>query len=145
MGQFIKFNIVGVMNTVVDFLVFQLLNLLIGWTYIAQVVGYCCGIVNSYLWNSKWTFRESKTHSKREIALFLVVNLVSLCVSLGVIWLCKNILAIDDAWVSSWIPQMLSPFVKGDTVCKLIAIPITIAVNYLGNKLFVFHTPNKED
>ena len=45
--QFVKFNIVGVLNTLVDFLVFQALNLLLGWTYLAQVVGYCCGIVNS--------------------------------------------------------------------------------------------------
>ena len=38
--QFVKFNIVGVLNTLVDFLVFQALNLLLGWTYLAQVIGY---------------------------------------------------------------------------------------------------------
>ena len=53
--QFIQFGFVGVLNTLVDFLVFQALNLLAGWTYLAQVVGYSCGVVNSYLWNSNWT------------------------------------------------------------------------------------------
>ena len=60
--QFVKFGLVGVINTLVDFLVFQVLNLLVGWTYLAQIAGYCCGIVNSYLWNSNWTFKETKTH-----------------------------------------------------------------------------------
>ena len=85
--QFIQFGFVGVLNTLVDFLVFQALNLLAGWTYLAQVVGYSCGVVNSYLWNSNWTFRDSRTHSAREMLLFLIVNLASLGVSLGVMWL----------------------------------------------------------
>ena len=136
--QFVKFGLVGVINTLVDFLVFQVLNLLVGWTYLAQIAGYCCGIVNSYLWNSKWTFKETKTHSGREMALFLVVNLVSLGVSLGVIWLCREAIGISDAWVAGWIPQWLSGFVRGDTICKLIATPCAIVVNFIGNRLFVF-------
>ena len=137
--QFIKFNIVGVLNTLVDFLVFQALNLLLGWTYLAQVAGYCCGIINSYAWNSNWTFRDSRTRSAREKLLFLIVNLVSLGVSLGVMWFCRSVLVIDDAWVASWMPSFLTSFIKGDTVCKLIAMPFAIVVNYVGNRLFVFH------
>ena len=136
--QFVKFGLVGVINTLVDFLVFQVLNLLVGWTYLAQIAGYCCGIVNSYLWNSNWTFRDSRTHSAREMLLFLIVNLASLGVSLGVMWLCRNALGITDGWVSGWIPAWLSGFVKGDTVAKLIATPCAIVVNFIGNRLFVF-------
>lgn len=136
--QFIQFGFVGVLNTLVDFLVFQALNLLAGWTYLAQVVGYSCGVVNSYLWNSNWTFRDSRTHSAREMLRFLIVNLASLGVSLGVMWLCRNALGITDGWVSGWIPAWLSGFVKGDTVAKLIATPCAIVVNFIGNRLFVF-------
>lgn len=136
--QFVKFAIVGALNTIVDFLVFQALNLLVGWTYLAQVIGYSCGIINSYAWNSNWTFRDMRTRSGRELGTFLLVNLVSLGVSLGVIWLCRNVFVITDAWVASWIPAFLSSFVKGDTVCKLIATPVAIVVNFVGNRLFVF-------
>ena len=76
--QFVKFAIVGALNTIVDFLVFQALNLLVGWTYLAQVIGYSCGIINSYAWNSNWTFRNMRTRSVREMGTFLLVNLVSL-------------------------------------------------------------------
>ena len=97
--QFLKFALVGVLNTVVDFLVFQLFNLTLGWMYLAQVIGYCAGILNSYFWNSRWTFRKEHRRSAREVVTFLVVNLVSLGVSLGVLWLCRNPFGITDAWV----------------------------------------------
>ncbi|MCE5189544.1 MAG: GtrA family protein [Eubacteriales bacterium] len=136
--QIVKFAIVGVLNTLVDFAVFQALNLLLGWVYLAQVIGYTCGIVNSYLWNSNWTFREQRTRSFREIALFVVVNLASLGVSLGVIWLCRDVLGMTNEWAAGWMPAVLSGFIKGDTVDKLIATFFAIVVNYLGNRLFVF-------
>ena len=138
LGQFLKFALVGVLNTVVDFLVFQLLNLTLGWTYLAQVIGYSAGVLNSYFWNSRWTFRKEHQRSAREAAAFVVVNLVSLGVSLGVLWLCRNPFGITDAWVAGWIPAWLGGFVNGDTIAKLIATPGAILVNFIGNKLFVF-------
>ncbi|MDD6046342.1 MAG: GtrA family protein [bacterium] len=136
--QFLKFALVGVLNTVVDFLVFQLFNLTLGWMYLAQVIGYCAGILNSYFWNSRWTFRKEHRRSAREVVTFLVVNLVSLGVSLGVLWLCRNPFGITDAWVAGWVPAWLGGFVKGDTVAKLIATPCAVLVNFIGSKLFVF-------
>lgn len=136
--QFLKFALVGVLNTVVDFLVFQLFNLTLGWMYLAQVIGYCVGILNSYFWNSRWTFRKEHRRSAREVVTFLVVNLVSLGVSLGVLWLCRNPFGITDAWVAGWVPAWLGGFVKGDTVAKLIATPCAVLVNFIGSKLFVF-------
>ena len=136
--QMAKFAIVGVLNTLVDFAVFQTLNLTLGWVYLAQLLGYTAGIVNSYLWNSNWTFREQRTRSLREMALFLLVNLASLGVSLGMIWLLREVVGITNEWVALWMPKMLAGFIKGDTVCKLIATVFAIAVNYLGNRLFVF-------
>jgi len=136
--QMAKFAVVGVLNTLVDFAVFQALNLTLGWVYAAQALGYTFGVINSYLWNSSWTFREQRTRSLREIALFLLVNLASLGVSLGMIWLCREVFGVTNAWAAGWMPAFLAGFVKGDTLCKLIATLFAIAVNYLGNRLFVF-------
>ncbi len=141
--QLVKFAIVGVLNTLVDFAVFQTLNLLLGWVYVAQIFGYTCGIVNSYLWNSNWTFREQRTRSLREMLLFLVVNIVSLGVSLGVIWLCREVFGVTNEWAATWMPDLLSGFVKGDTIAKLIATCVAIVVNFVGNRLFVFNGKEK--
>ena len=136
--QMVKFAIVGVLNTLVDFAVFQTLNLLLGWVYAAQVLGYTFGVINSYLWNSNWTFREQRTRSLKEIGLFLLVNLASLGVSLGMIWLLREVFGVTNEWVAQWMPKAIAGFIKGDTVAKLIATVFAIAVNYLGNRLFVF-------
>ena len=136
--QMMKFAIVGVLNTLVDFAVFQTLNLTLGWVYAAQVLGYTFGVINSYLWNSNWTFREQRTRSAKEMVLFLLVNLASLGVSLGMMWLLREVFGVTNEWVSQWMPKALAGFIKGDTVAKLIATVFAIAVNYLGNRLFVF-------
>lgn len=136
--QMVKFGIVGILNTLVDFAVFQTLNLTLGWVYAAQVLGYTAGVINSYFWNSNWTFREQRTRSLKEMGLFLLVNLASLSVSLGMIWLLREVAGITNEWVATWMPQAIAGFIKGDTLCKLIATVFAIAVNYLGNRLFVF-------
>ena len=64
--QFIKFGLVGVLNTLVDFLVYQLLVYL-GLHYApAQCISYTCGLLNSYFFNSRWTFGKGKRYTKRE-------------------------------------------------------------------------------
>lgn len=144
-GQFLKFAVVGVLNTLVDFAVFQALNLLLGWVYAAQVAGFTCGVINSYLWNSNWTFRKERTKSFREMSLFLLVNILSLGVSLGVMWLCREVFGVTNAWAESWIPEAIAGFVKGDTIAKLIATCFSIVVNYVGNKLLVFNGKGKQE
>ena len=136
--QMVKFAIVGVLNTLVDFAVFQTLNLTLGWVYAAQVLGYTFGVINSYLWNSNWTFREQRTRSLKEMGLFLLVNIASLGVSLGMMWLLREVFGVTNEWVAQWMPAALASFIKGDTIAKLIATMFAIAVNFLGNRLFVF-------
>ena len=65
--QLVKYNIVGVINTLVDFLVYQLLTYL-GMKYaIAQCISYSCGILNSYFFNSRWTFKRDSGRRKKRI------------------------------------------------------------------------------
>lgn len=122
--QFIKFNCVGVLNTVVDFVVYSLMCMLGLHYMLAQVIGYAFGVANSYLLNSLWTFARERKHTAEEFGKFLCVNLVSLGVSLGVLWVCRNPLGIQS-----------------DIGCKLIATPLALIVNFTGNKLFVFKRP----
>lgn len=124
--QFIKFNIVGISNTAVDFSVYFMLTNLVGLNYIlAQTCSYTAGIVNSYIWNTIWTFKKEKHRNAREIILFIIVNLVSYGVSVGVLALCK------DVW---HIPYEL--------INKVAASFCSAMVNFAGNKLFVFNKVN---
>lgn len=57
--QFIKFNMVGLLNTAIDFAVFFLLIWLSTHYAVAQAVAYLAGMVNSYIWNKAFTFKAS--------------------------------------------------------------------------------------
>ncbi|GAC1467230.1 MAG: GtrA family protein [Desulfuromonadaceae bacterium] len=118
-GEFVKFALVGLLNTGVDVAIFFLLTR-IGIPYVAaQVVSYSCGAANSYLLNKVWTFRSSGL-SYAEIVRFTTVNLVSLGVSVVVLTLLHGSAGLDLAAAKG-----------GATVSAL-------AVNFLGNKLWVF-------
>jgi putative flippase GtrA len=118
-GEFIKFALVGMLNTGVDVAIFFMLTWL-GIPYVAaQVVSYSCGAANSYLLNKVWTFRSCGL-SYAEIVRFVVVNLTSLGISVVFLTLLH-----DKAELG------LAAAKGGATVCAL-------AANFLGNKLWVF-------
>ena len=143
--QLIKFGLVGIGNTLIDMVISTVLSIVLaipftgGWTvYVSKVVGYCAGILNSYILNSRWTFKEERRQDAREIISFIAVNLGVLLVSLGLIWLFTNALHIDDWWMSLGLPQWLTKIINGERACMLLSTCICIIVNFIGNKLFVF-------
>lgn len=57
-AQFLKFAAVGVSNTAITFAVYTALLKGAGVEYLAAAaVGFCCGAVNGYLLNGRFTFR----------------------------------------------------------------------------------------
>jgi putative flippase GtrA len=118
-GEFVKFVLVGLLNTAVDVAIFFLLTWF-GIQYVtAQIVSYSCGAGNSYLLNKFWTFRTSGL-SYAEIMRFTTVNLVSLGISIVVLSLLHETAGMELA------------------AAKGVATVSALAANFLGNKLWVF-------
>lgn len=79
-----RFSMVGVANTTIDFLMFTVFNELVGVEYItSQIIGYSFGIMNSFIFNKKWTFKERKVSKKvlYELMQFIIINLISLIIT----------------------------------------------------------------
>lgn len=143
--QLLKFAVVGASNTVVDMIVNTVLSFILnlitsgGWiVYFSKAVGYCCGILNSYILNSRWTFREERRRDTREKLSFIAVNIIVLLISFGLIYVFKNLLRLNDWWMGLGLPEWLTKIVGGDLFCSLLATCICIPVNFILNKLFVF-------
>ena len=144
--QLVRFGIVGVLNTLVDLVVtgllqrgFGLLTTAVILTYyIPKVIGYGCGVLNSYLLNSGWTFRDERRRDLREILSFLAVNLLTLGLSLLLMWLFKNVLGLATWWSGAVSGTFLGRVISGDFFCTVLSSGIALIVNFLGNKLFVF-------
>ncbi len=70
--QFGRFLVVGVANTVISLVVYELL-LTVGTPYpLAAPVAFAAGAVNGYIFNRRWTFRARDTTRAR--VLFVLVQ-----------------------------------------------------------------------
>jgi len=120
-SQFMRFGIVGVLNTAVQFLVFVLLFRVLHVPMIlASGLGYIAGIVNSYLLNRTWTFKVRRRRETREFLRFVAVNILAMGVNLGTL----------KFLVATWavVPE----------VAQILAIGASLVVNFAGNKWWTF-------
>ena len=119
-----RFSIVGLSNTIVDFTMFTMFNLVVGMSFSgSQVMGYSCGITNSFFLNRKWTFDDRHCSKKtvQELVQFIIVNLISL----GITVLVMDFL-IKNMSINVYVSKMIVTFV----------VQIT---NFIGYKLWVFN------
>ena len=86
--RIIIFGFVGVLNTLVDYLIFALCyELLAVHISLSQIIGYACGSVCGYLLNSNVTFREGKGRTKAQGAQYIGIDVVlTLLSSLAMRW-----------------------------------------------------------
>ena len=56
-NKFVKFGLVGVLNTLINWIIFALLNFIGVYYIVANVIAYVIATANSYIWNSKWVFK----------------------------------------------------------------------------------------
>lgn len=121
MAQFIKFAVVGVLNSGIQYLVFLFLFSVTGTQYLlASIIGYVAGMTNSYILNRKWTFGSHNQKLLTELGRFVAVNLISLGVNLGLLFL----LVSTGVMVPQW--------------AQVLAIVGSTLVNFVLNKIWTF-------
>ncbi|WP_339225766.1 GtrA family protein [Paenibacillus sp. FSL H7-0357] len=123
--QFLKFNAVGLLNTLIDFAVFTLLHSLGMMNTPAQIISYSAGTANSFFWNKKVTFKDKSQASKdsfdrMQLVRFIILNLVVLGISV----LLMHLLT-DKFGVQVLISKVLVTFV-------------TVIINFFGSRKWVF-------
>ena len=126
MIQFLKFSLIGILNTGIHYGIFFVLFRFAGLHYlVASTMGYCAGLINSFILNKKWTFRTKGTRIDIEFMKFIVVNLISLLVNVG----------------------SLSYFVSAMHIMpelgQLFAIAFSMTANFIGNKFWTFQTSDQ--
>lgn len=82
-GQVVRFGMVGVLNTLVDFGAFNLMVFVFGVpVLVAYPFSVSAGIVNSFLWNKHWTFSAGRSPTwRREAVVFLAVSASGLLIN----------------------------------------------------------------
>lgn len=140
--QFIKFALVGASNTLVDIIISFVLTLFING-YLAKVIGYCCGVANSYFLNTAWTFKQERRRDAKELARFLLVNLGVLLISLALKWVFEGVLHLD-VWYAQVLGEGWFTDITVKYFCTLLSTLVCIFINFFANKLFVFKSKDED-
>ncbi|MDE6691873.1 MAG: GtrA family protein [Muribaculaceae bacterium] len=84
--QFVRYGLVGVLNTVVTLVVIFVCKSLLGVNdYVSNAIGYVAGVINSFIWNRQFVF-HSHGRLSREMTLFLIGFGICYCVQFAIVW-----------------------------------------------------------
>lgn len=117
----IRFALVGVLNTSIDFALFAVLFYGAEWPLLAaNAAAYSVAVVNSYLLNKYWTFGDPSRGRAAMLRgmLFVALNLVGLALASAAVW---------------GLAQFLHPL-----VAKAGSIAVSFVWNYWSNRKFVY-------
>ena len=118
--RFIKFGMVGVINTLVNWIIFFILNALGMYYILANIIAYILGTVNSYLWNTLWVFKYKDKASTETTIKFIILNLIGLGLNTGILYVLVDLCNLNK-------------FIGLVTKTAIVMI-----INYIVNKLWVF-------
>ncbi len=131
--QVAKFVEVGVLNTVIDF---GVLNLLIwltgitgGWAIAPlNATSFLCAATNSYFWNKFWTFKKGGAATGGEFIQFLIVSGIGIGINTGVVVAGTGLISplfglSPGAWAN---------------IMKFLATFLSMFWNFFGYKFIVF-------
>ncbi len=95
-----------------------------------NVVALVLTNVNSYVWNTLWTFRHQARHDARQVGMFSAQGLLNAGVGSLLLWLVAHGLR---AYTS------LSPWVSGN-VAKVVSMVVASTLSFIFLRFFVFRS-----
>lgn len=119
-----RFSVTGILNTLIDFIAFTICSSIFGIYYTtSQIIGYSFGVINSFIFNKKWTFEanNSKKRLQHELLQFIVVNMISLSITVV------------------FIQVLINNFNLNIYLAKIIVTLIAQIVNFILYKIWVFN------
>lgn len=132
--QAIKFVLVGILNTGIDFgvsnILMKIFNVYSGNAFtLFKGIGFTAAVINSYFLNKLWTFRnEGGAKAGKEFIQFFIISLIGFGINVGVASVVVNIIGSqfginNKLWANFGI------------ACATFA---AMAWNFLGYKFIVF-------
>jgi putative flippase GtrA len=133
-GQFFRFAMVGLVNTIINFGVLNLLSWLTGIKSGPQVIylsiiAFIAATTNSYYMNKRWAFRDPSTSDfGKEFSMFLLVSVGGAIINSGTIYLITtHVQPIAGLSATLWL-----------NLSNIVGIGLGLIWNFIGYRTFVF-------
>ncbi|GHT02843.1 hypothetical protein AGMMS49525_06960 [Bacteroidia bacterium] len=141
--QAVKYGIVGVLNTLITFIVIWfLMRIVFGVTgdikasdtaiWVSNLIGFVAGLTNSFLLNRRWTFKSDKNW-KIDVIKFFGAFIVCYLPQLLLVWALNRYAHIPTI-------QIDAIALNASMLCQVIGMVFFTAMNFLINKYYTFNS-----
>ena len=121
--EFLKFSFVGLVGTFVNiFILYTLTERFKVYYVISSLFAFVVAVSVNFIFNKIWTFNEKIYYKTiKEFISFLIVSLFALSINILFLYIFTEYLGIYYI------------------VSQIIAIGISLVINFIGNKIWTFH------
>lgn len=131
--QFLKFIVVGVMNSLVTLIAIFVCKSLLGINiWVSNAIGYVAGVINSFLWNKQWVFKSSNG-ACREAIKFAVGFLLCYGLQLLCAWFLTERMYLG---MMEW--QLWGMTFTGYALATVFGMCIYTISNFIYNRIVTF-------
>lgn len=130
--QFMRYIVVGVLNTLVTLAVIFLCKSLLDVNiWVSNALGYVAGVLNSFVWNKLWVFQSGSKAYRSEALRFMIGFLMCYALQFVVTWLLNSMLGglEIDLWFT---------VISGYGVATLIGMVVYTLGNFVYNRAVTF-------
>ncbi|MBM7571000.1 GtrA family protein [Aquibacillus albus] len=133
--QMMQFGFIGISNAIVDIVSLNVLLWIWPTTqssllFVFNTIAYILTIINSYIWNTKYTFSHRANIDTKEISLFILQATIALVIS-NLVFIGAFRLLVDQTFIS--IPVFIS-----QNIAKGLAMFLSSSASFFFMKFFVF-------
>ena len=119
--EIINYLIFGVLTTVVNVVVYWLLNTCLNMNYlISNAIAWIVSVLFAYITNRKFVFESNNSSMINELVKFVGARLSTGIMDMILMWLLVDILSINSL------------------ICKILVNVFVIVLNYVFSKVLVF-------
>lgn len=143
--RFLKFCVVGVIGTAIDFGIFNLLHNVLGWhPILSNTLSVSAAIVNNYLWNLYWVYPETRGHQgSKKFVQFIIVSVSAWALNTGILWSSERWLFGTSGLFAGLVgagAKLLDAEHKvlSSNAAKVLATGIVLFWNFFVNRLWTF-------
>lgn len=125
--QFIKFGMVGVVNTLNSWLVYYLLLFFNIHYLVANTIAYFASSLIGYFLNKMWVFKKKEQKNLNGLVKYYIVYITSYFLNMMCMYIIVDVLNISDK---------LAP---------ILVLFVTVPFNFIFSKLWIFKSKNKSE
>ncbi len=135
--RFIKFGIVGIIGSVIDFGVLNLLTIVFKVPFIvSSIISFALAVINNFILNRIWTYPETRqTSIIKPLIQFIIVSCLGLAIRVPLLTL------MDKVFISladKYIPNVLTPTIVGHNLALAFVIGVVMLWNFFVNRFWTF-------